>query len=236
MINIYKDNQELSIAFCDELFRLGKLSERFNMALSGGSTPKIIFEELSKNYKDKFDWNEIHFFWGDERCVCPDDDESNFGLAKKYLLDHINIPEENVHRIKGEAEPETEAGRYSREILDNVKVKNGLPCFDYIMLGLGEDGHTASIFPDQMYLLDSKEICEVAVHPITGQKRITLTGRVINNSDAVRFLVTGDNKAEILKKILTEKNKIYPAEFIKPINNSLIFYIDSNAAKLISHD
>lgn len=233
MINIYKDKHELAIAFCEELLKLRKNQEQFNIALSGGSTPKIIFEELSKNYKDKFDWNEIHFYWGDERCVPPDDTESNYGMTKKYLLDHINIPRENIHRIKGENDPVIEAERYSDEIKILVNSKNGLPNFDLVMLGLGEDGHTASIFPDQMNLLHSEKICEVATHPSTGQKRITLTGKVINNSRAVTFLATGEGKSETLKKVLKEKDERLPATYIQPFNGSLKYFVDESAARLL---
>lgn len=233
MINIYRDKHELAIAFCEELLKLRKNQEQFNIALSGGSTPKIIFEELSKNYKDKFDWNEIHFYWGDERCVPPDDTESNYGMTKKYLLDHINIPRENIHRIKGENDPVIEAERYSDEIKILVNSKNGLPNFDLVMLGLGEDGHTASIFPDQMNLLHSEKICEVATHPSTGQKRITLTGKVINNSRAVTFLVTGERKSETLNKVLKGKDERLPATYIQPFNGSLKYFVDESAARLL---
>lgn len=233
MFSIYKDKQALTIAFCTEMLKLINQKENFSIALSGGNTPKFIFQKIAADYKNKFDWNRIHLFWGDERCVPPDDNESNFGMTKKYLLDEINIPENNVHRIKGENDSETEAERYADEVKKNVKLKNGLPCFDLVMLGLGEDGHTASIFPNQMNLINSEKICEVAVHPSSGQKRITLTGRVINNASVITFLVTGENKKEILKKVLVEKNKTFPAEFIKPVSGELKFYVDEAAARFL---
>jgi 6-phosphogluconolactonase len=179
------------------------------------------------------DWERIHLFWGDERCVPPDQEESNYGMTQKYLLNFIDIPEKNIHRVKGEYNPEKEAERYSKDIVKGVSSENGLPGFDLIMLGLGEDGHTASIFPDQMHLLNSDKVCEVSTHTSTGQKRITLTGNVINNSKRIIFLVTGKSKAEILKKIINEKKKIYPAEFIEPVNGNLDFFIDSDAAELL---
>jgi len=234
MIKIFEDKSELAIAFCEELMKLSKTKEKFCIALSGGSTPKIIFQTLARDYKLKINWNNIHLFWGDERCVPPDDNESNYGMTKKYLLDFIDILEKNVHRIMGENDPETEAKRYADEVKKNVKLKNGLPCFDLVMLGLGEDGHTASIFPNQMYLLNSEKICEVAIHPSTAQRRITITGKVINNADSLIFLVTGKKKASILKKLLTEKYRTLPAEFIQPHNGSLKFCIDEAAAQLLS--
>jgi len=234
MVKIFKDKSELANAFCDELMKLSNEKEKIFLALSGGSTPKIIFEVLSDKYEKKINWNKIHLFWSDERCVHPDDVESNYGMTNKYLLDFIDIPEENVHQIKGENNPELEAERYSEEISNIVNTENGLPRFDMMMLGLGEDGHTASIFPDQMHLLDTDKICEVAVHPSSGQKRITLTGNVINNSEQVSFLVTGKGKAEILKKILLEKNKIYPAEFIEPVNGNLNYFVDNESSFLLN--
>jgi len=233
VLNVFRNKEELAVAFCDEILKLSGQQEKFNVSLSGGSTPKIIFQTLAKNYKDKINWNKINLFWGDERCVPPDDDESNFGMTKNYLLDFINIPEKNIHRIKGEDDPETEAKRFANEVKKYVKLKNGLPFFDLVMLGLGEDGHIASIFPDQINLLQSEKICEVATHPLTGQKRITLTGRVINNAQVITFLVTGEKKKEILKKVLIDKNKTLPAEFIQPVSGKLKFYIDEAVAGLL---
>jgi 6-phosphogluconolactonase len=233
MIKVFKNKSELANYFCEELYKLSTAKAKIFIALSGGSTPKIIFEELAANYKEKIEWDKLHLFWSDERCVPPDDDESNFGMTKKYLLDHIKIPKGNIHRIKGENSPEIEAERYAGEIEKIVESANGFPKFDLVMLGIGEDGHTASIFPDQMHLLDSNKICEVAIQPSTGPKRITITGKVINNSDAVRFLVTGESKSDILRKIIEEKKKIYPAEFINPVKGNLHYYIDDEASSLL---
>jgi 6-phosphogluconolactonase len=235
MIQIFKNNRDLSSHFSDELMTISVQKEKCFIALSGGSTPKIIFQTLSEHFKEKIRWNKIHLFWCDERCVPPDDSESNYGMTKKFLIDFTDIPEENVHRIIGENEPEQEAVRYSKEIKNNVVSKNELPSFDLVMLGIGEDGHTASIFPDQMQLLSSNKICDVAVHPFSGQKRITLTGKVINNSDKVIFLLTGKSKADILRKIIEENKKIYPAEFINPVNGELKFFVDDEAAELLKN-
>lgn len=233
MIKVFQDKSELANYFCEELYKLSSSKAKIFIALSGGSTPKIIFEVLASNYKEKINWDKLHLFWSDERCVPPDDDESNFGMTKKYLFDYIKIPEENIHRIKGENDPEIEAKRYAGEIEKTVSSANGFPKFDLVMLGIGEDGHTASIFHNQMHLLDSDKICDVAIHPSAGQKRITMTGTVINNSNAVRFLVTGESKSIILKKIIEEKKKIYPAEFINPLSGNLHYYIDKEASALL---
>ena len=235
MINIYKDKYELAVAFCEELVHLSKSKVKFNIALSGGSTPEIIFQELSKNYKDRIDWSKIHLFWGDERCVPPDNIDSNYRMTKKHLLDNINIPIDNVHRILGENDPSIEADRYSEELRKKINLKNELPAFDIILLGMGEDGHTASIFPDQLNLINSENICEVAVHPTTSQKRITLTGKVINNSEMIIFLVTGQNKSEVLKKVIVDKDKTLPATFIGHYAGGLKFFIDEAAASYIKN-
>ena len=237
MLKIFNDKLQLASAFCEKLFQLSNEKDKLFLALSGGSSPKIIFQLLAKEYRNKINWNKIHLFWGDERCVPPDDDESNYGMTKKNLLSYIDIPEENIHRIKGENNPETEAVSYSEEIKNIVTPKNGLPCFDLLMLGIGEDGHTASIFPDQMGLFKSVKICDVAVQPSTSQKRITLTGTVINNAERIIFVVTGKKKAGIIREIMeggNSKTQKYPAANIKPVNGTLDFFMDSDAAELLT--
>lgn len=235
-LKIFSSLEELSEAFAEILItELSASKDNFNLALSGGSTPKFIYKFLAENYQTKINWNKINFFWGDERCVPPTDDESNYKMTFDNLLSKINVYGKNIFRIKGEENPESEAKNYSNIILHNLPQQNNLPAFDMIMLGLGEDGHTASIFPNQMYLLNDRDICSVAVHPITKQKRITLTGRVINNSRNIVFIVTGKNKSKIVNDILNRRlnSKNYPASFIKPVNGKLIWLIDKEAAILL---
>ncbi len=202
------------------------------VALSGGSTPRVLFEHWAEEYKDSIDWSKVHFFWGDERCVPPDDEESNYKMAHELFLSKVDIPEENIHRIKGEAEPVEEARRYAEELLRYVSSRNGFPSFDMVIQGMGEDGHTASIFPDQMELLLTPALCAVAVHPETGQQRITLTGKVLNNATEVVFLVTGKNKAERVEDILGGGGKAreYPAAHIRPEEGGLHWFLDKAAA------
>ncbi|HDP99346.1 MAG TPA: 6-phosphogluconolactonase, partial [bacterium] len=205
--------------------------------LSGGSTPVRLFQQLaSPAYRENIDWKNVHFFWGDERCVPPDHPDSNYGMTKKYLFDHISIPHENIHRINGENDPETEAKRYAGEIFRLLPLnRHGWPQFDWILLGLGNDGHTASIFPGSPILKDRDNICAVATHPQIGQKRITLTLLVINATKRLSFLVSGENKASIAANILTaaEKNKSLPATFVRPENGALEWYLDQPAAAKI---
>lgn len=212
-------------------------SELLTVVLSGGSTPRIFFEELSSfSRRDKIPWEQVHLFWGDERCVPPDHPESNFRLARETLLSKISIPEKNVHRIKGEDKPEYEARRYSDEIISTLRADPGhLPRFEWIFLGIGMDGHTASLFPDSPMLNDVKHLCGVAEHPETGQKRITLGLPVINNAARVSFLVTGKKKAEIVARILGMGggSRDYPASLVRPGSGTLEFYLDRQAASQV---
>jgi 6-phosphogluconolactonase len=208
----------------------------FNLALSGGSTPKVVFDFLALDYKTKIEWNKIRFFWGDERCVPPDHPDSNYLMTYKHLFSKIVIPEKNVFRIKGENETELETLRYSEVILKNVPSVNDIPSFDLIMLGLGEDGHTASIFPDSINLINSKRICEVSQHPVFSQKRITLSGTVINNSKKVVFLITGKNKNKIIDIIVNRKEGFekLPASHINPVKGELIWLLDKESGEGLS--
>ncbi len=239
IIKIYPTPCELAENFARELVssidESAKNNKHFTMALSGGSTPEILFTLLSDNYAKSVPWEHVQIFWGDERCVPPENAESNFGMAKKKLLEKIEIPSRNIHRIKGEDDPEEEAFRYSEEISLYTRIRDGVPLFDLVLLGLGEDGHTASIFPGHLELLDSEKICEVTFHPVTLQKRITLTGRVINNADWVAFLVTGKKKEVIVRKILVKDPASinYPASFIVPVYGRLCWFLDKEAGTLL---
>src|SRR5690606_28257967 len=174
----------------------------------------------------------VHFWWGDERCVSPDSEQSNYRMASETLFRKINIPNSNIHRIHGENNPEDEALRYTEEIESNLSSKKGLPVFDLVLLGLGDDGHTASIFPGQLDLFKTNDWCAVSNHPESGQKRITMTGKVINNARNVFFIVTGENKAQRISEILNEDeaSKQLPARYVDPVNGSLVWFIDEEGA------
>lgn len=211
-----------------------------SIALSGGQTPRLLFEKaasMATIIPQTIDWNKVHFFWGDERCVHPQHPESNFGMANRYLLRALGVKEANIHRIMGENDPEAEAARYAGEITAIVPLRNKVPVFDWIFLGLGEDGHTVSIFPDQMALLYADAFCAVAVHPQSGQKRITLTGKTLNHADRLTFMATGASKAQRVKEILYNEPaaKFYPARHVKPQRGTLEWYLDGEAAELLGH-
>lgn len=226
---------DLAREMADLINNAGRRGKTISIALSGGSTPKLLFSILGDNFSDSVMWKYVHFFWVDERCVSPEDPESNFGMAKNVLLSKISIPSSNIHRIRGEKNPEKEALRYSKQISRLTREREGLPVFDLVILGLGEDGHVASIFPDQNHLLTSEKICEVAIHPVSKQKRITLTGKVINNADNIVFLVTGTYKAEMVAEIIERPGIAeYPAVFIEPVHGVLKWYLDIDAASMLN--
>lgn len=232
LIHTAADAPSVAQAFTRYFIDLIADKARVNIALSGGSTPKLLFQLWARDYADQIDWSRLHFFWGDERCVAPDDAASNFGMTKSLLFDHINIPEENIHRIRGEDDPETEAVRYGAEIQAALPAEGSLPVFDLIILGMGDDGHTASIFPHQMELLTVSKICAVATHPRSGQQRITLSGPVIQQAQQIAFLVTGANKSDKIASVIQRQGEwqSLPAAHIQPFSGELHWFLDKAAA------
>lgn len=227
--------ESLAADICELINNQDVNDEYFTIALSGGKTPDLLFSIFGKKYNERNLWENIRFFWVDERCVPPDDEESNFRKAFDLFISKSVIDPLNIYRIRGESDPEMEAKRYSTVISEFTTSRRGLPSFNLVLLGLGEDGHTASIFPGNETLFESDRICDMAVHPVTGQKRITLTGPVINNADNVFFLAAGLNKAGMVKKILkgNESETKYPASYVNPVEGKLIWYLDSDAASLL---
>ncbi|MDX8341045.1 6-phosphogluconolactonase [Draconibacterium sp. IB214405] len=237
-VKIYSKPKNVYNAIAKEIIKMVQNSnqEIFDIALSGGYSPKGLFKKISKKYAEQVPWQRIHLWWGDERCVPPTDEQSNYKMTVDYLISNINIPENNIHRIQGEQDPELEALRYSKEMEDTLNSRGKNPVFDLIILGLGDDGHTASIFPDQLDLFEHEQNCAVAVHPLTGQKRITITGNVINNANQVFFLVTGTNKALRISEIMNDNDaaQLLPAYYISPENGTLTWFLDEEAAAQIS--
>lgn len=176
-------------------------AEPVNIALSGGSTPALLFRLWADEFSAATPWTRIRLFWVDERCVPPTHAESNYGMTERELLSRVPIPAANVLRIHGEAEPAAEALRYSRQALDLLPQAGGFPVFHLVLLGVGDDGHTSSIFPGQEALLTAAEPYAVARHPQSGQRRIALTGQPIVRSPRVAFLVTGSSKAAVIEAL-----------------------------------
>lgn len=187
----------------------------FTIALSGGTTPAVLFEVWEREYSAYTPWTHIYFYWVDERCVPPTDERSNFGLADRLLLSKIPIPSTHYYRIAGEGCPEEEARIYSSMVKNCVPVENGVPVFDFVILGIGEDGHTSSVFPCRKDLLVAKEPYCVSVSPYDKTVRICMTGYPMIMAKHTCFLVTGKSKCMILNKILSKAAKdVYPASYI----------------------
>lgn len=227
--------EKVAVDLVNRIKESSKSKTPLTIALSGGSTPALLFSILGKQFAGSVEWDNVHLFWGDERCVPPDHPESNYGMTEQKLISRINIPLANIHRIRGEEDPVKESVRYSEEICSFTGQRKGFPLFDIVMLGLGEDGHTASIFPGHDELFITDKICEIAFHPVTKQKRITITGKVINNAGSVVFMVTGKNKAVIVERILNMRPDAagFPASYISPVYGELHWLIDADAGSLL---
>ena len=189
----------------------------FSVVLSGGTTASKVYHKVaSPLWINKICWDAVHIFWADERCVSPESEESNYHAICRAFLNHVPIPKKNVHRIKGEEEPEKESVRYAQEIKDHMMLR-GLQdvFFDWVLLGIGEDGHTASLFPGQEKLLKTSRLCEVARHPATDQTRITLTPSAIQRSTCIIYHVVGQEKSKIVSELVSSVPALnYPAAHI----------------------
>lgn len=229
---IFENKEAVAKGFSAYLSDLIDSKSEIHIALSGGSTPKIVFDELVAEYGDKIDWKKVYFYWGDERCVPPSDSESNFKMTQDHLLSKIEMPAENVHRIQGENDPSQEAKRYSKVLQKQLPSENGMPRFDLVILGMGDDGHTASIFPDSIDQWEAKELCVTVAHPVSGQIRVSLSGGIINHAETVAFLVTGKSKAEKVREVIQKEGNFnsYPASLVKPESGNLIWFLDEDAA------
>jgi 6-phosphogluconolactonase len=204
------------------------------VALSGGSTPKSLYALLvSERYRDRLDWSRVHLFWGDERCVPPDHPESNFRMVHEALLNKIRIAPQNIHRMAGEKEPGTAAADYENELRKFFgSVSVGSPRFNLILLGLGEDGHTASLFPGSAALNEKKRwIATVYVERLKAY-RLTLTFSVVNAAAQITFLISGASKRTIVKQLLGAgaDSSNLPAAKVSPTRGKLTWLITEDAA------
>jgi 6-phosphogluconolactonase len=234
---------ELADAICEtfknHITELNLRKDQINLAFSGGTTPQLFFDKLAakqRNPENMTDWSRINVFWVDERCVPPNHNDSNYGMTWDHLLNALHLRKNQVHRIQGENNPHTEALRYEKEIRQVFQQPSGIPVFDWIFLGMGEDGHTASIFPDRLDLIESPSLCAVTHHAKSNQDRVTFTGPLIMNARRISFLVTGANKSTIIRQIIREapEAKLYPAFHIRPVNGDMDWYMDAPAANLLN--
>jgi 6-phosphogluconolactonase len=208
----------------------------FTIALSGGSTPKRLYELLSDpdaEYSKHLRWDRIHFFWSDERTVGPDHPESNYRMARDAMLSRVGVPEGNVHRISGEmAIAADSAVAYESDLRRFFRSENDeIPRLDLVLLGMGADGHTASIFPGSEVLHENRKLVAAPWVEKLHTYRITMTLPLLNNAAAVLFLVSGEDKASILSEVLAGEPGRFPAQFICPTNGSLTWLLDETAAR-----
>lgn len=222
----------------------------FRVALSGGTTPKKLYAVLVNGpCRAQLDWSRTEFYFGDERCVPPDHRDSNFGMAEQALFRPLNITPERVCRMPGEAEvPDVAARRYETLLRDRLRVPApAWPRLDLILLGLGEDGHTASLFPGTQALEERTRLVVVGTAPKEPKTRLTLTAPVINQARTVMFLVSGNAKAAAARAVIEDRAQDetrYPAKLIRPESGRLIWLLDRAAGsalavvrqQLVSHE
>jgi len=207
-----------------------------SMVLSGGSSPRHLYALFASDpaFKAQIPWGKVHFFWGDERHVSPRHHESNYRMVHECMLSRLPVPAQNIHRIKSEIPDASQAARqYQQEISNFFQLKAGqLPRFDCVLLGMGVDGHTASLFPQSAALDEQNRLVVANWVEAIQTNRITMTIPVLNNAESIVFLVCGENKAETLKLVLEgeKRSKQYPAQMIEPVHGKLLWIIDRAAA------
>jgi 6-phosphogluconolactonase len=207
---------------------------RFSVALSGGSTPRKLYQLLAeKPYQSQVPWKACHLFWGDERCVPPGDPDSNYRLAREALIQQVPVPTHHVHRIPVERGPISAAEAYARTLIDFFCGTQAR--FDLVLLGMGQDGHVASLFPGSA-ALEERERLAVAVeadYQDTPADRVTLTLPAINAARQILFLVTGSAKAGIVRAVMEQPGAGLPAQAVRPSAGELVWLLDAGAASLL---
>jgi len=235
-IRIFRSLSDISgsaaIIFVEQSAKAIQERGQFLIALNGGSPPAGTFQLLATEFREKVDWDHVHVFWGDERCVPPGDPESSYGQAWDLLLRHVSIPESNIHRIEGELPPAEAAEEYSMILEKFALPPLEWPRFDLVFLGMGEDGHTASLFPGSPIEVSGPVV------PVNGHyqgrpaERVTLTPSVFNTARRVVFMVAGEKKAATLAEVLSDRYspELLPAQRIDPKDGKLIWLVDEDAA------
>lgn len=204
----------------------------FLVALNGGGTPTRLFELLASEYRDQIDWGKAHIFWGDERCVPPSDPGSNYRQAREALLGKVPVPENNIHRVQGELDPISASRKYAETLKSFAEGEFEFPRFDLVYLGMGKDGHTASLFPDSPVQVNGPVIAVTANYQDRPAERVTLTQTVFNQARMIIFMATGEKKAITLAEVLSDRYNPaqYPAQRIDPKDGQLIWLVDDAAA------
>src|SRR6266404_6032424 len=235
-VQVFDSPQELFRGAAEKFCEVGARSirdhGRFTVALSGGSTPRGLHQELVANFSSALSWEHVFFFLGDERHVPPDHPESNYRMANETLFSKLRIPQDHIFRIPSELPDAGEAARQYEETLRNFfrPPPRSFPRFDFVLLGMGPDGHTASLFPGTTALEEDKHF--VVANWVGEFKtfRITLTYPVLNNAASVMFLVSGDDKADMVRKALRKPEANLPCQKVRPVDGELMWYLDKGAA------
>ena len=236
---VFETPEQLALAAVERFVvysnELRDMTESFSVALAGGNTPRQVYELLSTaRFKNRVEWPQVHFFFGDERCVPPEHPDSNYAMAYEALISRVPIPAKNVHRMLGEGNANENALAYENELRTFFA---GLtwPRFDLVLLGMGEDGHTASLFPDSAALKEMSRWVVATRNEQLGQDRITLTVPVLNHARRIMVLVTGKKKAQRLKEVLRPQpgSEQLPVQAITPIKGMLEWLVDADAASLL---
>jgi 6-phosphogluconolactonase len=241
-LRIVDDLRGLSQAAAEEFVTQAtgtvRANGRFTVALSGGSTPKSLFSLLATNFHDQLPWDKMFFFWGDERHVPPDNPESNYRMAYETLLSKVPVPAENVFRVRAENPDAGQAAAdYEQTLREFFHLSAGaFPRFDLILLGMGPDGHTASLFPKTIALQDKSRLVVANWVDKFKTHRITFTLPVLNNAAVVNFLVGGADKAETVREVLegSQPAELFPSKLVHPMNGRLMWMVDQAAAAALS--
>jgi 6-phosphogluconolactonase len=233
---VLPDLEAVSQAAAEHFVHLAQKQSSFSVALAGGGTPRGVYELLATPpFSEQIPWGRVHVFWGDERCVPPDDPGSNYRMARETLLDRVPLPTDNIHRVHGELDPETAAQAYAAELRDFFGAQ--WPVFDLILLGMGDDGHTASLFPGSDALREKTRpvVGVTAQYQDRPARRVTLTPPAINAARHVMFLVVGASKANALQAVLEGPYQPHrlPAQIVQPTDGHLVWLVDGMAAKKV---
>lgn len=236
-VNVYKTVDLLNQTIAEDILSLClaclENHGTFHIALAGGSTPKKLYQLIASDaFREKYPWQNIHVYFGDERCVSKDHVDSNYRMVNEALLEKTSIPEQNIHPIHIDVDDvDASAKRYANELIANLPIDNGTPKFDLILLGLGDDGHTASLFPGTPILRQMQKFVDAVYVEKFNSWRISITYPVINAAANVYLLVTGKEKARIVKTVMFDElpAEPYPIQRIQS-KGSLYWYLDSEAA------
>ena len=235
-LTVYPDSQRFVEGAADFIVELATqaIAERgrFTIALSGGGTPRPIYARLATaGFGERLDWSRTHLFFGDERCVPPEDPRSNYRMVRETLLDQVSLPPDNIHRIQGEIDPAQAALIYEQELHRLFRTAS-FPAFDLICLGMGDNGHTASLFPGTAALREQTRWVVPQYVEVMSAWRVTLTAPLINAARNLVFLVEGAGKAEMLQRVLEGPYQpdVLPAQLIQPVNGQLHWLVDGAAA------